>query len=802
MLDKYNQRYEKEMRATVKRSGLNMVLPKEVAGSDAVTVFGHVPGVAPGAKYKDRGQLYVVGLHATLMKGIHAPPAKHPDFARGAYSVVMSGGYVDDEDMGELFWYTGEGGIDSSSKRQIKDQSMERGANAALRNNCDSRTPVRVFRGYVSAPVEAEGAAACGDGSGGRGGGGGGGGAKKEKGFVYEGLYVVLQYKMEPSKDGPMVCKFLMYGVPGHSTVNTKVEFGIFGGVSTSRLHARRLAGTGSAAPPPVKRPRVDKDRKAMEVARKVMLADIRRRYSSGSALLSDDVSGGLEAVPIPLINEVNDETLPADFRYIREYEWAPGVLELVSPVLQLVQQEMSQFVCDGVNGTCGLAFNRMIADKDRALGPKAPPGYEPHMEEQYNSAGCLLVTDPCGVHECGVTCTSAKCRLNKQLTNGVVLPLEVFMTPAKGWGVRCRELIPAGSFVCAYVGQLITDHMAEGRKGVDHYLFDLDFFAHIYTEMAEKGLEAIQQEIPLHKIPPVLPIAQVRKVQARAAAVARKLKTAAAATANGGDRSGPATASASAATSAAGRGAGASGSSVRQADGGGGGGGGGRDPALGFLAMIDLPDGVLPPEAIPKAAEDLLASCTAATDPGGSGSADGGGGGSAAAAAAAPPPLVAEATAAAAVAGDDPGAFYLQQIFSKEDNNSNNSNVPAAAAAAAGSGADVEPPPPLAPRSAVAAATGGDDEYAPLLVLDARGSGNVGRFINHSCGGNLTIQAVFGGAYRSTFLYHVGLFASEDIPAMTELTYNYGYHSQARGGGEYGMECHCGAPNCVGQLM
>ncbi len=55
-------------------------------------------------------------------------------------------------------------------------------------------------------------------------------------------------------------------------------------------------------------------------------------------------------------------------------------------------------------------------------------------------------------------------------------------MTRGKGWGVRCREDIPAGAFVCSYVGELVTDHMAEGRKGYDHYLFDLDYFVHIYT--------------------------------------------------------------------------------------------------------------------------------------------------------------------------------------------------------------------------------------------------------------------------------------------------------------------------------
>lgn len=37
-----------------------------------------------------------------------------------------------------------------------------------------------------------------------------------------------------------------------------------------------------------------------------------------------------------------------------------------------------------------------------------------------------------------------------------------------------------------------------------------------------------------------------------------------------------------------------------------------------------------------------------------------------------------------------------------------------------------------------------------------------MGRFINHSCDGNLTIQAVFAGVYRSTLLYHVGACGRE----------------------------------------
>ena len=41
------------------------------------------------------------------------------------------------------------------------------------------------------------------------------------------------------------------------------------------------------------------------------------------------------------------------------------------------------------------------------------------------------------------------------------------------GWGVRAAANIPKGSFVCEYVGEIISDSEADTRE--DSYLFDLD---------------------------------------------------------------------------------------------------------------------------------------------------------------------------------------------------------------------------------------------------------------------------------------------------------------------------------------
>ncbi|RXM92773.1 Histone-lysine N-methyltransferase EHMT1 [Acipenser ruthenus] len=51
---------------------------------------------------------------------------------------------------------------------------------------------------------------------------------------------------------------------------------------------------------------------------------------------------------------------------------------------------------------------------------------------------------------------------------------LQLFRTKKSGWGVRALQDIPDGTFVCEYVGEIISDSEADVRED-DSYLFDLD---------------------------------------------------------------------------------------------------------------------------------------------------------------------------------------------------------------------------------------------------------------------------------------------------------------------------------------
>ncbi|CAA7268191.1 unnamed protein product [Cyclocybe aegerita] len=153
--------------------------------------FGEIPGFPVGSRWPGRRQLCDDGVHAMLTGGIHGRAHE------GAFSVVLSGGYEDDVDLGEEFTYTGSGGQakrEDGAKwdnKQVTDQEWVRG-NLALQTSHRTQKPVRVIRGYKLksefAPVE---------------------------GYRYDGLYTVVEADQKPGKSGHNVCLFRFKRCPG-----------------------------------------------------------------------------------------------------------------------------------------------------------------------------------------------------------------------------------------------------------------------------------------------------------------------------------------------------------------------------------------------------------------------------------------------------------------------------------------------------------------------------------------------------------------------------------------------------------
>ncbi|MGX9687114.1 YDG/SRA domain-containing protein [Deinococcus wulumuqiensis] len=101
--------------------------------------FGAVPGVGEGARFVNRQELRDAGVHLPTQAGISGSALE------GADSIVLSGGYEDDHDEGVVIVYTGEGGRDPVTGRQVKHQELVRG-NLALAVSHRDGLPVRVAR--------------------------------------------------------------------------------------------------------------------------------------------------------------------------------------------------------------------------------------------------------------------------------------------------------------------------------------------------------------------------------------------------------------------------------------------------------------------------------------------------------------------------------------------------------------------------------------------------------------------------------------------------------------------------------
>jgi len=141
--------------------------------------FGEIIGIVEGQVFRDRKALASAGIHRPLQAGIDG------NGKEGSSSIVLNGGYVDDEDLGEVIIYTGHGGNDPNTKRQVADQSWDASGNKGLLISEMHGLPVRISRGPNHKSKYSP-----------------------SSGYRYGGLYQVTQHFYETGKDGFGICRF------------------------------------------------------------------------------------------------------------------------------------------------------------------------------------------------------------------------------------------------------------------------------------------------------------------------------------------------------------------------------------------------------------------------------------------------------------------------------------------------------------------------------------------------------------------------------------------------------------------
>lgn len=160
-------------------------------------IVGAIPGIYIGDLFFFRMELVVVGLHGQPQAGIdYLPSSQSTNGEPIATSVIVSGGYEDDEDGGDVIIYTGHGGQDK--KRQVGNQKLE-GGNLAMERSMHYGIEVRVIRGFRYQ------------------------GSVSSKIYVYDGLYRILQCWFDVGKSGFGVYKYKLVRIDGQPEMGSAI---------------------------------------------------------------------------------------------------------------------------------------------------------------------------------------------------------------------------------------------------------------------------------------------------------------------------------------------------------------------------------------------------------------------------------------------------------------------------------------------------------------------------------------------------------------------------------------------------
>ncbi|CAL1615271.1 unnamed protein product [Knipowitschia caucasica] len=178
-----------------------------------------------------------------------------------------------------------------------------------------------------------------------------------------------------------------------------------------------------------------------------------RRRDCPEERVLCSDISRGYEASPISCVNGVDNEPCPDSFKYIPE-SCITSPLHIDKDITHLQHCSCTDD-CSSVACMCGQQSLRCWYDSEGRL----PLDF--------------CQREPQVLYECNHACSCWRSCRNRVVQNGLRVRLQVYRTQKMGWGVRAMQDVPQGSFICEYVGEIISDSEADKRED-DSFLFTL----------------------------------------------------------------------------------------------------------------------------------------------------------------------------------------------------------------------------------------------------------------------------------------------------------------------------------------
>ncbi|KAL7276617.1 hypothetical protein RUND412_000383 [Rhizina undulata] len=184
------------------------------------------------------------------------------------------------------------------------------------------------------------------------------------------------------------------------------------------------------------------------------------KKLTHPDSLLFQEQLDKIKGPPVILVNDIDDiPSPPLAFEFIDELRLGQGVPE---------HQPEFGWGCGCPIGGCKPGSCQCVQD----LSEKKFA----YSRGKINRDSALFIIE-CNQHcSCGPSCR------NRVVQKGRQLPLEVFKTEKKGWGLRCPQMIKKGTFIDLYLGEVIGPEEALRRTTLGDrdglsYLFDLDKF-------------------------------------------------------------------------------------------------------------------------------------------------------------------------------------------------------------------------------------------------------------------------------------------------------------------------------------
>ncbi|KAL9100947.1 MAG: hypothetical protein Q9163_003746 [Psora crenata] len=178
------------------------------------------------------------------------------------------------------------------------------------------------------------------------------------------------------------------------------------------------------------------------------------------------------------LVNEVDNETPPTEFRFIEKSVLGPGVERATDDVMLGCgcQRRFGQLL-----GCVYLDYCSCIQDSAEDESGKKSFPYGASVAN-YRCLRPAYLNSRNHIYECNSRCDcTAGCK-NRVVQHGRQVKVEIFKTKDRGWGLRCKEDLKKGQFIDTYRGEIITSEEADKRgKTLTHdqanFLFDFDKF-------------------------------------------------------------------------------------------------------------------------------------------------------------------------------------------------------------------------------------------------------------------------------------------------------------------------------------